>query len=78
MAPLGPGPISGDTPTDLVEHYATRANVPGTLIISEATFIAHKLAQSFQQQLSSPQDLVRRGGHRVEEGTVCPFLRLSE
>ena len=31
------------TPTDLVvEHYAARASVPGTLIISEATFIAHK------------------------------------
>lgn len=31
------------TPTDLmVEHYAARANVPGTLMISEATYIAHK------------------------------------
>ena len=31
------------TPTDLlVEHYAARASIPGTLIISEATFIAHK------------------------------------
>src|ERR1700730_3562088 len=31
------------THTDLaVEHYAARASVPGTLIISEATFIAHK------------------------------------
>jgi hypothetical protein len=31
------------TPTDLlVEHYAARASLPGTLIISEATFIAHK------------------------------------
>ncbi|KAI0284118.1 FMN-linked oxidoreductase [Russula brevipes] len=31
------------THTDLaVEHYATRASVPGSLIISEATFIAHK------------------------------------
>ena len=34
---------SKHTPTDLVvEHYAARASVPGTLIISEATFIAHK------------------------------------
>jgi NADPH2 dehydrogenase len=31
------------TPTDLaVEHYAARASVPGTLIISEATYIAQK------------------------------------
>ncbi|KAI0284121.1 hypothetical protein BC826DRAFT_1093754 [Russula brevipes] len=31
------------THTDLaVEHYAARASVPGSLIISEATFIAHK------------------------------------
>ena len=31
------------TPTDLVvEHYAARASLPGSLIISEATFIAHK------------------------------------
>ncbi|KAI0268657.1 NADH:flavin oxidoreductase/NADH oxidase [Gloeopeniophorella convolvens] len=31
------------THTDLaVEHYSARANVPGSLIISEATFIAHK------------------------------------
>jgi len=31
------------THTDLaVLHYAARASVPGTLIISEATFIAHK------------------------------------
>jgi len=31
------------THTDLaVEHYTARASVPGTLIISEATFIAHK------------------------------------
>ena len=31
------------TPTDpVVEHYAARASLPGTLIISEATFIAHK------------------------------------
>jgi NADPH2 dehydrogenase len=31
------------THTDLaVEHYAARASVPGTLIISEATFISHK------------------------------------
>jgi len=31
------------TPTDLlVEHYAARASIPGTLIISEATYIAHK------------------------------------
>ena len=31
------------TPTDpVVEHYAARASVSGTLIISEATFIAHK------------------------------------
>ena len=34
---------SKHTPTDLaVEHYAARASVPGTLLISEATFIAHK------------------------------------
>jgi NADPH2 dehydrogenase len=34
---------SKHTPTDLnVEHYAARGSVPGTLIISEATFIAHK------------------------------------
>ena len=34
---------SKHTPTDLVvEHYSIRANVPGTLIISEASFIAHK------------------------------------
>ena len=25
-----------------VEHYSARASIPGTLIISEATFIAHK------------------------------------
>jgi NADPH2 dehydrogenase len=31
------------THTDLaVEHYAARASIPGTLIISEATYIAHK------------------------------------
>ena len=31
------------THTDLaVEHYSARAGIPGTLIISEATFIAHK------------------------------------
>jgi len=31
------------THTDLaVEHYSARASIPGTLIISEATFIAHK------------------------------------
>ena len=31
------------TPTDLVvEHYAARASIAGTLIISEASFIAHK------------------------------------
>ena len=31
------------TPTDpVVEHYAARASLPGTLIISEATLIAHK------------------------------------
>src|SRR6202789_68186 len=31
------------TPTDLVvEHYAARASIPGTLIISEATYITHK------------------------------------
>src|ERR1700747_1927475 len=31
------------THTDLaVQHYAARASVPGTLIISEATLIAHK------------------------------------
>jgi NADPH2 dehydrogenase len=31
------------TPTDLVvDHYAARASVPGTLIISEATFVAQK------------------------------------
>ena len=31
------------TPTDLVvEYYAARASIPGTLIISEATIIAHK------------------------------------
>lgn len=31
------------THTDLaVEHYAARASVPGTLIIGEATLIAHK------------------------------------
>jgi 2,4-dienoyl-CoA reductase-like NADH-dependent reductase (Old Yellow Enzyme family) len=34
---------SRHTPTDLlVEHYAARGSLPGTLIISEATFIAHK------------------------------------
>jgi NADPH2 dehydrogenase len=34
---------SKHTPTDLVvEHYAARASVPGTLIVSESTFIAHK------------------------------------
>jgi NADPH2 dehydrogenase len=34
---------SKHTHTDLaVEHYAARASVPGTLIISEATLIAHK------------------------------------
>jgi len=31
------------THTDLaVEHYAARASIPGTLIIGEATLIAHK------------------------------------
>jgi NADPH2 dehydrogenase len=31
------------THTDLaIEYYAARASVPGTLIISEATLIAHK------------------------------------
>ena len=31
------------TPTDpVVEHYAARASVRGTLIISEATLVAHK------------------------------------
>jgi hypothetical protein len=31
------------TPTDLVvEHYAARARIPGTLLISEATYITHK------------------------------------
>ena len=31
------------THTDLaVQHYSARASIPGTLIISEATFIAHK------------------------------------
>ena len=30
-------------PTDLVvEHYAARASIPGTLLISEATYITHK------------------------------------
>jgi NADPH2 dehydrogenase len=34
---------SKHTPTDLaVEHYAARGSVPGTLLISEATFIAPK------------------------------------
>ena len=34
---------SKHTPTDLmVEHYTARASLPGTLIIGEATFIAHK------------------------------------
>jgi hypothetical protein len=34
---------SKHTPTDLaVEHYCARGSVPGTLLISEATFIAHK------------------------------------
>ena len=31
------------TPTNLVvEHYAARASIPGTLLISEATYITHK------------------------------------
>jgi NADPH2 dehydrogenase len=31
------------TPTDLVvEHYAARASIPGTLLVSEGTYIAHK------------------------------------
>jgi NADPH2 dehydrogenase len=34
---------SNHTPTDLVvEHYSARSSGPGTLIISEATFIAQK------------------------------------
>jgi NADPH2 dehydrogenase len=34
---------SKHTHTNLaVEHYAARASIPGTLIISEATVIAHK------------------------------------
>ena len=69
---------SKHTPTDLVvEHYATRANVPGTLIISEATFIAHKAFSNSFHAHGIP-DLIRRADHRVEEGTVYPFLRLSE
>jgi NADPH2 dehydrogenase len=31
------------TPTDLVvEHYAARASIPGSLMVSEATYITHK------------------------------------
>jgi hypothetical protein len=38
---------SKHTPTDLaVEHYAARGSVPGTLLISEATFIAPKASGS--------------------------------
>jgi NADPH2 dehydrogenase len=34
---------SKHTPTDLVvEHYAARASIPGSLIISEASYITHK------------------------------------
>ena len=34
---------SKHTPTDLgVEHYAARGSTPGTLMITEATLIAHK------------------------------------
>ena len=31
------------TPTDLgIEHYAARGSIPGTLMITEGTLIAHK------------------------------------
>jgi NADPH2 dehydrogenase len=59
--------------TDLaVEHYAARGSIPGTLIISEASFIAHKSSgNSFNVPGIWSDEQV------TEWKKVCFFLRLS-
>ena len=64
---------SKHTPTDLVvEHYAARASVPGTLIVSESTFIAHKASgNSFNAPGIWSDEQV------AAWKKVCFFMRLS-
>ena len=62
------------THTDLaVEHYAARASIPGTLIISEATFIAHKASGDSFNAPGIWSDEQIAGWKKVRLLTYLPF-----